>query len=187
MSSNNAQIDERRSNLNVQIDAELFNAASAEGKAHFNFWAKIWRNALANPDLPVDFIVKVLTAKNQETNSLSLTDVQWKLGEYRNDWTVKVEVTLEFSKAYAGLSKNCVDRVKSNIMELVEINPRFFVTHELSDDMEENFLNKFIIETQRYFVAYTLNEEKTSVEKFVALGAYEIADYDKITRDLKKK
>ena len=48
MSSNNAQIDERRSSLNVQIDAELFNAASAEGKVHcrsvdnqINFWAKI--------------------------------------------------------------------------------------------------------------------------------------------------
>ena len=130
--------------------------------------------------------------------------MQWKLGEYRNDWTVKVEVTPEFSKAYAGLSKNCVDRVKSNIMSLVEIDERVWVEPEFADHREEDrleelnsgagfadlkgiFVNKFIIDTQRYFVAYTLNEEKTSVEKFVALGAYEIADYDKIQRDLKKK
>ncbi len=158
--------------------------------------------------MPVDFIVKVLTAKNQETNSLSLTEIKWEpaeMGEeYRNDWTVTVEVTPEFSKAYAGLSKNCVDRVKSNIMSLVEIDERVWAESEFADNREEDrleelnsgagfadlkgiFVNKFIIETQRYVVAYTLNEEKTSVEKFVALGAYEIADYDKITRDFKKK
>ena len=62
------------SNFNVQIDEELFNAAEIEGKANFrstenqiNFWAKVGRNALANPDLPVDFIAKVLIAKNLET------------------------------------------------------------------------------------------------------------------------
>ena len=61
-------------NFNVQIDEELFNAAEIEGKANFrsaenqiNFWAKVGRNALANPDLPVDFIAKILIAKNQET------------------------------------------------------------------------------------------------------------------------
>ena len=62
------------SNFKVQIDEELFNAAEIEGKANFrstenqiNFWAEVGRNALANPDLPVDFIAKVLIAKNQET------------------------------------------------------------------------------------------------------------------------
>ena len=62
------------SNFKVQIDEELFNAAEIEGKANFrstenqiNFWAKVGRNALANPDLPVDFIAKVLIAKNLET------------------------------------------------------------------------------------------------------------------------
>ena len=61
-------------NFTVQIDEELFNAAEIEGKANFrsaenqiNFWAKVGRNALANTNLPVDFIAKVLIAKNQET------------------------------------------------------------------------------------------------------------------------
>ena len=60
--------------FNVQIDEELFNAAEIEAKANFrstenqiNFWAKVGRNALANPDLPVDFIAQVLIAKNQQT------------------------------------------------------------------------------------------------------------------------
>lgn len=62
------------SDFNVQIDKELFNAAEIEAKANFrstenqiNFWAKVGRNALANPDLPVDFIAQVLIAKNQQT------------------------------------------------------------------------------------------------------------------------
>ena len=62
------------SDFNVQIDEDLFNAAEIEAKANFrstenqiNFWAKVGRNALANPDLPVDFIAQVLIAKNQQT------------------------------------------------------------------------------------------------------------------------
>lgn len=62
------------SDFNVQIDKELFDAAEIEAKANFrstenqiNFWAKVGRNALANPDLPVDFIAQVLIAKNQQT------------------------------------------------------------------------------------------------------------------------
>ena len=53
------------SNFSVQIDEQLFNSAASEGKANFrstdnqiNFWAKVGKNALENPDLPVDFIAK---------------------------------------------------------------------------------------------------------------------------------
>ena len=59
-------------NFSVQIDENLFNSAAAEGKANFrstdnqiNFWAKVGKNALENPDLPVDFIAKIIVAKNQ--------------------------------------------------------------------------------------------------------------------------
>ena len=60
------------SNFSVQIDENLFNSAEIEGKANFrstdnqiNFWAKVGKDALENPDLPVDFIAKVIIAKNQ--------------------------------------------------------------------------------------------------------------------------
>ena len=59
-------------NFSVKIDEQLFNSAELEGKANFrtaenqiNFWAKVGKNALENPDLPVDFIAKVIVAKNQ--------------------------------------------------------------------------------------------------------------------------
>ena len=58
----------------VRMDKALFDSASIEGKAEFrsaaqqlNFWALVGKNALANPDLPVDFIRDILIAKNQET------------------------------------------------------------------------------------------------------------------------
>lgn len=56
----------------VLMDKELFDAADAEGKANFrsagqqlNLWAKVGRNALANPDLPITFIYDTLIAKEQ--------------------------------------------------------------------------------------------------------------------------
>ncbi len=59
-------------NFSVQIDENLFKLAAAEGKANFrstdnqiNFWAKVGKNALENPDLPVDFIAKIIIAQNQ--------------------------------------------------------------------------------------------------------------------------
>lgn len=65
--------------VSVRVDAELFNDAVAEGKAEYrsaaqqiNFWAKVGRNALANPDLPIDFIRDVLIAKEQPTEAFSL-------------------------------------------------------------------------------------------------------------------
>lgn len=69
------------SNLSIQIDEELFNAAKIEGAANslspeqqINFWAKVGRNAIANPDLPIDFIAKTLIAKNQETVPFNFED-----------------------------------------------------------------------------------------------------------------
>lgn len=56
--------------VSVRIDEELFNAASTEGKAYYrsgaqqiNFWAKVGRNALANPDLPIEAIADLLISK----------------------------------------------------------------------------------------------------------------------------
>lgn len=69
------------SSNSVRIDSELFEAASVEGKANLRsaaqqitFWAKIGRNALANPDLPVDVVRDLLIAKNQASEPFSLED-----------------------------------------------------------------------------------------------------------------
>ena len=60
------------SSVSVRIDKNLFDAAAIEGKAEYrsaaqqiNFWANVGRNALANPDLPIDFIAELLVATNQ--------------------------------------------------------------------------------------------------------------------------
>ena len=67
--------------VSVRVDAELFDEALAEGKAEFrsaaqqiNFWAKIGRNALANPDLPIEFVRDVLVAKELPTEPFSLEE-----------------------------------------------------------------------------------------------------------------
>lgn len=68
-------------NFSVQIDENLFNSAEIEGKANFrstenqiNFWAKVGKNALENPDLPVDFIAKIIIAKNQTSEKFEFEE-----------------------------------------------------------------------------------------------------------------
>ena len=58
--------------VNVLVEKDLFDSAAAEGKANFrsaaqqlNLWAKVGKNALANPDLPISFIYDTLIAKEQ--------------------------------------------------------------------------------------------------------------------------
>ena len=55
------------SSLSVRLDEELVNAARATAKAEFRtvqgqveFWAKVGRAALDNPDLPASFIAESL-------------------------------------------------------------------------------------------------------------------------------
>ena len=68
-------------NFSVQIDEQLFNSAASEGKANFRstdnqiiFWATIGKNALENPDLPVDFIAKIIVAKNQPSEKFEFEE-----------------------------------------------------------------------------------------------------------------
>ena len=67
--------------ISVRMDKELFDAATIEGKAEYrsgaqqiNFWAKVGRNALANPDLPVEFVRDILIAKEQPTEPFSFEE-----------------------------------------------------------------------------------------------------------------
>lgn len=55
------------STLSVRIDTELVNAARVAAKAEFRtvqgqveYWAKVGRAALDNPDLPVSFVAESL-------------------------------------------------------------------------------------------------------------------------------
>ena len=65
--------------VSVRMDKALFDAATREGKAEFrsaaqqiNFWAKVGRNALANPDLPIEFVRDILIAKEQPTEPFTV-------------------------------------------------------------------------------------------------------------------
>lgn len=70
------------SSVSVRIDEELFASAVAEGRAEYrsaaqqiNLWANVGRNALANPDLPIEFVKDLLIAKNLPGESVDLEDL----------------------------------------------------------------------------------------------------------------
>ena len=71
----------KMSTVSVRIDKSLFDEAASEGKANYrsaaqqlNFWAKIGKNALANPDLPISFIEETLIAKEQPKEPFKFED-----------------------------------------------------------------------------------------------------------------
>lgn len=56
----------------IRIDDELYEKAKRSAEAEFRtvplqvaYWAKIGKAALDNPDLPIEFIRDILTAKKQ--------------------------------------------------------------------------------------------------------------------------
>jgi hypothetical protein len=60
------------STISVRIDATLVNEARSAAQAEFRtvqgqieFWAKVGRAALDNPDLPADFIAECLMAMKE--------------------------------------------------------------------------------------------------------------------------
>lgn len=57
----------------IRIDEGIYNEAKKTAKAEcrsipnqIEFWARIGKCALENPDLPVEFIKEILIAKNQD-------------------------------------------------------------------------------------------------------------------------
>ena len=65
--------------MQVAIEDELYAAAVREGgsrtgEEQINFWARLGRNALANPDLPVDYVAKLLLAKDAPTEKFTFTE-----------------------------------------------------------------------------------------------------------------
>lgn len=64
--------------LPVRIDEELYESAKLVAKAEhrtiagqIEFWASVGRTALDNPDLPVDFVVDLLRARQEPREGLT--------------------------------------------------------------------------------------------------------------------
>ena len=62
------------SSVSIRIDEDLYLAArrSAKGECRsipgqIEFWAKVGRAALDNPDLPIEFVRDILISKNQDS------------------------------------------------------------------------------------------------------------------------
>ncbi|GAO35709.1 hypothetical protein SCT_1100 [Sulfuricella sp. T08] len=72
--------------LPVRIDDELYENAKVAAKAEhrtiagqIEFWAQVGRTALDNPDLPVEFIVDLLRARQEPAQALT----RFVPGQYR--------------------------------------------------------------------------------------------------------
>lgn len=71
--------------VSVRIDKVLVDAAAAAGLTNdrstaqqLNFWGEIGKNALANPDLPVEFVRDILIARKRQPETFGLmTAVQY--------------------------------------------------------------------------------------------------------------
>jgi hypothetical protein len=62
----------------VRIDPDLYESAKVEAAiehrtiaGQIEFWAKVGRASIENPDLPVNFIIELLAAKVEPVNSKS--------------------------------------------------------------------------------------------------------------------
>ena len=70
----------------VRIDDELYEQAKSASKGEcrsiagqLEFWAKLGRAALDNPDLPIDFVRELLIARAEDRSQLS----NFKPGQFR--------------------------------------------------------------------------------------------------------
>ena len=57
----------------VRINAEIYDAAKKTAQAEYRtiagqieFWAKVGKCALENPDLPIDFVKDIVISQNQD-------------------------------------------------------------------------------------------------------------------------
>jgi len=58
--------------VSIRINDSLYNQAKTQAKAELRtipsqieFWARVGRTAIDNPDLPIDMVEKLLIAKNE--------------------------------------------------------------------------------------------------------------------------
>ena len=71
----------------VRIEDDLYRQekAASQGECRtiagqLEFWARVGKAALDNPDLPVEFVRDLLVAKNEDRTSLS----SFRLGQFRD-------------------------------------------------------------------------------------------------------
>ncbi|MDO9010991.1 MAG: ParD-like family protein [Gallionella sp.] len=64
--------------MSVRIDDELYEQAKSASKGEcrtiagqLEFWAKVGRVALDNPDLPIDFVRELMIAKAEDRTQLT--------------------------------------------------------------------------------------------------------------------
>ena len=67
--------------ISIRINDDFYNQAKIQAKAELRtvpnqieYWARIGRAAMYNPDLPVDMVEKLLIAKNEENEPFEFTD-----------------------------------------------------------------------------------------------------------------
>jgi len=60
--------------VSIRVNDELYNLAKTQAKAEFRtipsqieYWARVGRAAMDNPDLPIEMVEKLLIAMNEET------------------------------------------------------------------------------------------------------------------------
>ncbi|WP_348670118.1 hypothetical protein [uncultured Candidatus Thioglobus sp.] len=60
--------------VSIRVNDELYNLAKTQAKAEFRtipsqieYWARIGRTAMANPDLPIEMVEQLLIAVNEES------------------------------------------------------------------------------------------------------------------------
>ena len=60
--------------VSIRVNDELYNLAKTQAKAEFRtipsqieYWARIGRTAMANPDLPIEMVEQLLIAMNEES------------------------------------------------------------------------------------------------------------------------
>ncbi len=71
----------------VRIDEQLYEEAKSASKGEcrtisgqLEFWARVGKAALDNPDLPIEFVRDLLVAKAEERNKLSI----FEPGQFRD-------------------------------------------------------------------------------------------------------
>jgi hypothetical protein len=67
--------------ISIRINDEFYQQAKIQAKAtlrttpsQIEYWAKIGRAAIDNPDLPIDIIEKLLVAKNEESETFKFIE-----------------------------------------------------------------------------------------------------------------
>jgi hypothetical protein len=80
-------VEEIKMSMPVRIEDDLYQQAKAASQGEcrtiagqLEFWAKVGKAALDNPDLPIEFVSELLVAKKEDRSSLS----SFKPGQFRD-------------------------------------------------------------------------------------------------------